>query len=267
MAIGTTNVSFSAIATEVGATANANVSLQDLGQKQVILNPGNSRQTYTLTDSITLTTEDSTVADNINMGGSNNYEASEFKSYDMNDPIVFSSVGSSVNSENETINVFNTASGNCIAPVKLSGEIYCSRVGNDLVWYVKEGLFSNFGVHNKEGNGINGATECARLAGIASNTSTTVSVAATTLQNDNQVGSTSTVSSGSTSSNLVSTNTKIGFDSRLDGFAECTGSSGRGVQVRIQLDFTVTHPDKRPRKFRFFVGLFGTFTTTNAECC
>ena len=267
MAIGTTNVSFSAIATEVGATANANVSLQDLGQKQVILNPGNSRQTYTLTDSITLTTQDSAIADNMNMGGSNNYEVSEFKSYDMNDPIVFSSVGSSVNSESETINVFATASGNCIAPVRLSGEIYCSRVGNDLVWYVSEGNFSNFGVHNKEGNGINGATECARLAGIASNTSTTVSVAATTLQNNNVVGSTATVSSGSTSSNLVSTNTKIGFDSRIFSFAECTGSSGRNVEVRMQLDFTVTHPDKRPRKFRFFVGLFGTFTTTNQECC
>ena len=49
MTIGTTNVSFSAIASEF-SLANTNLSLQDLGKKQIILNPGNSRQTYTLTD-------------------------------------------------------------------------------------------------------------------------------------------------------------------------------------------------------------------------
>ena len=269
MAIGTSNVTFSAIATELGATANSNVSLQGLGQKQVILNPTNSRQTYTLTDSITLTTQDSAVADNMNMGGSNNHEVSEFKSLTINDPIVFSSTTSSTGSESETVNVFNQASGSCQVLVRLSGEIYCKRVGTDLVWYVGGGANGNFGNHNKEGSAFDGNSsdvECARLAGIATNTSTTVSVSATTLENTTQLATTSTVSSGSTSSSLASTNTKIGFDCRHNGTFECAGNN-RQVKVRIQLDFTVTEPSKRPRTFRFFVGMFGLYSTTIAQCC
>ena len=52
MTIGTSNVSFSSIATEVGVAANSNISLKDVSQKQMILNPANSRQTFTLTDSL-----------------------------------------------------------------------------------------------------------------------------------------------------------------------------------------------------------------------
>ena len=268
MAIGTSNVSFSAMATELGATANSNVSLQDLGRGQIILNPGNSRQTYTLSDSITLTTEDSATADNMNMGGSSNYEVSEFKSLTINDPIVFSSTTSSTGSESETVNVFNQASGSCQVLVRLGGEIYCKRVGTDLVWYVGGGANGNFGNHNKEGSAFDGNSsdvECARL-GIATN-STHVSVSATTLENTTQLATTSTTSSGSTSSELASTNTKIGFDCRHNGTFECAGNN-RQVKVRLQLDFTVSGiPLARPRTFRFFVGMFGLYSTTIAECC
>ena len=66
MAIGTSNISFSTIAAEVGES-NSNLSRSDLCRKQIILNPSNSRQTYTLTDNLTLNSQDSTVADNMNL--------------------------------------------------------------------------------------------------------------------------------------------------------------------------------------------------------
>ena len=53
MTIGTTNIGFSTIATEVGLS-NTNLSLSDLCRKQIVLDPTNSRQTYTLTDNLTL---------------------------------------------------------------------------------------------------------------------------------------------------------------------------------------------------------------------
>ena len=57
MTIGTSNVSFSSIASEIGKS-QTNLSLKDAAQDTMILNPSNSRNTFTLTDSITLTTEE-----------------------------------------------------------------------------------------------------------------------------------------------------------------------------------------------------------------
>ncbi len=94
MTIGTSNVSFSSIAAELGKS-QTNLSLKDAAQDTLILNPGNSRQTFTLTDSLTLNTQDSATADNMNLAGSTNFEVSEFKSYDKAPQIIFSSSSSS----------------------------------------------------------------------------------------------------------------------------------------------------------------------------
>ena len=180
MTIGTSNVSFSSIAAEIGKS-QTNLSLRDAAQDTLILNPSNSRQTFTLTDSLTLNTQDSTVADNMNLAGSNNFEASEFKSYDKAGIIFSSSTNSSsTTADDETIvNLTGDNSGGCQVTVRMGGEIYCKRVGNDLVWYVGEGEFDT-GSHKKESTAIGSDTECARLAGVGS--STNVSVAYSVLQ-------------------------------------------------------------------------------------
>ena len=262
MTIGTSNVSFSSIAAEIGKS-QANLSLRDAAQDTLILNPGNSRQTFTLTDSLTLNTQDSTVADNMNLAGSNNFEASEFKSYDKVDEIIFSSSPNdgSLVSKNETLSVNNGSTaitGYCIVPVNMAGEIYGKRVGNDLVWYVSEGDYSSTGGHFKESSSFSSDTECARLAGVGS--STNVSVSYSILRQ------TSAFSSGSTNSSLASTNTKIGFDFRLSGVGECIQLE-HSIITGIQMDYTVTVPNYDARKFRFFVGFKGRYKTTAPNCC
>ena len=264
MAIGTSNVSFSVIATELGATANSNVSLQTLGTQQVIINPSNSRQTYTLTDSVTLTTQDSATSDNMNMTSSSNVEVSEFKSYTQANPIQFSSSSASNSSTVETVN-HNQGSiteGGCSAPVGLSGTIYAKRVGNDLVWYAARGNQSSQpGTHKKEASAFTSDTEVARLAGVGSSTNVAVS-----LSNLEQTGPTfaslsghGTVSTGSTNSSLNSTNTKIGFEIRVVGIME-TNTATQTLRHRYKYTYTVTAPSKRPRTFAFFVKLCGTYT-------
>jgi hypothetical protein len=267
MTIGTSNVSFSSIATEIGKS-QTNLSLRDAAQDTMILNPGNSRQTFTLTDSLTLNTQDSSVADNMNLAGSNNFEASEFKSYDKVPQIIFSSStnSSSTTADDETIvNLTGDNSGGCQVLVRMGGEIYCKRVGNDLVWYVGEGNFDT-GSHKKESTGIGSDTECARLAGVGS--STNVSVAYSVLQQQSGFfdASLGAFSSGSTNSSLASTNTKIGFDFRVTGLGECV-TSYHSFIVRTQIDFTVTVPNYDARIFRFFGGFRGRYRTTNANCC
>ena len=265
MTIGTSNVSFSSIAAEIGKS-QTNLSLRDAAQDTLILNPSNSRQTFTLTDSLTLNTQDSTVADNMNLAGSNNFEASEFKSYDKAGIIFSSSSSSSIASQDETIvNETGSNSGNCQVPVRMGGEIYCKRVGNDLVWYVGEGDI-NFGAHSKEGSAIGSDTECARLAGVGS--STNVSVAYSVLRQttgffDASLGA---YSSGSTNSSLGSTNTKIGFDFRISGLGECV-TNYHSFIIRTQIDFTVTVPNYDARIFRFFGGFRGRYRTTVSNCC
>jgi len=269
MTIGTANVSFSSIANEVGVTSNANISLQDTSQKQMILNPSNSRQTFTLTDSLTLTTQDTAVADNMNLASAPN-EVSQWSSYNQGDIQFSSSSSTNPNADHvETINHDKSTTGNCVALMKLSGEIYCKRVSNDLVWFINESTHSNITGHHKEtAAGTYNDVEVARLAGVGADTSTTVAVGFTTLENTNGgAGQTTVSSSGSTSSNLNSTNTKIGFRFVHQALHECTGSSGRITRQRFQLIFTVTKPSHNPRTFKLFVGLFGKATTTNSECC
>jgi hypothetical protein len=133
-------------------------------------------------------------------------------------------------------------------------------------------VLAQIGVHYKEGTQFTGAAgggtdpECARLAGVGSNTSTTVSVAYSTLETSGQVDVTAgAYSTGSTSNNLVSTNTRCGFDFRIGGTSECPNNVD--VVYRFQVDYTVTHPSHVPRKFRFFVALKGSYHSTRANCC
>jgi hypothetical protein len=264
MAIGTSNVSFSVIATELGATANSNVSLSALGTQQVILNPSNGRQTYALTDTITLSSQDSATADNMNMTSSSNVEVSEFKSYTQANPIQFSSSSGSNSSNVETVshNQGSITEGGCSADVGLSGAIYAKRSGSDLVWYAARGNQSSEpGTHRKEGSTLSSDTEVARLAGVGS--STNVSVALTNLeQTSGSFASTSghgTVSTGSTSSSLASTNTKIGFEIRVVGIME-TNTATQTLRHRYRYTYTVTAPSKRARTFAFFVKVCGVYT-------
>jgi len=267
MTIGTSNVSFSSIASEIGKS-QTNLSLRDAAQDTLILNPGNSRQTFTLTDSLTLNTQDSSVADNMNLAGSNNFEASEFKSYDKVPQIIFSSStnSSSTTADDETIvNLTGDNSGGCQVVVRMGGEIYCKRVGNDLVWYVGEGDFDT-GSHKKESTGIGSDTECARLAGVGSSTNVSVTYSVLQQQSGFFDASLGAFSSGSTNSSLGSTNTKIGFDFRISGLGECV-TSYHSFIVRTQIDFTVTVPNYDARIFRFFGGFRGRYRTTVSQCC
>ena len=265
MTIGTSNVSFSSIAAEIGRS-QTNMSLTDAGRDTLILNPSNSRQSFTLTDTITLTTQDTAVADNMNLS-SGAVEVSEFKSYNKVPQIVFSSTTSSVGNYPETIvrDTSNQSSNQCNTPVRGSAEIYCKRVGNDLVWYVGEGQLSSFqGTSRKEGSGFSGSdVECARLAGVGS--STTVSVTYSTAHSISGIigGVPGAFSSGSTSSNLSSTNTKIGFDFRINTTIEL--ASSQAVVFVYNVDFTVTVPNYDARVFRFSASPVKGQYTTNAN--
>jgi len=271
MTIGTSNVSFSAIAAEIGKS-QTNLSLRDAAQDTLILNPSNSRQTFTLTDSLTLNTEDTTVADNMNLAGSTNFEVSEFKSYNKAG-IVFSSSPNdgSITSQNETLNVTNgttAITGFCQVPVNMAGEIYCKRVGNDLVWYVSEGDYTTAGPggHSKESSGFGSDTECARLAGVGSSTNVSVSYSILRQTTGFFDAALSAFSSGSTNSSLASTNTKIGYDFRLSGMGECI-QNAHNIITCIIMDYTVTVPNYDARNFRFFVGFKGRYQTTASNCC
>ena len=269
MAIPTSSITMSGIATELDHSSGSNLKLSELGQDTIILNPGNSRQTFTLTDTVTLSVQDTATADNMNLS-SGSVEMSEFGGYTRPDNSISfsSSTNTGTGGTQETGNVFEQDEGaGCFVVARLSSEIYASRVGNDLVWYLDEGNFVLFGSHRKENSTYSGTQEVARLAGIASNTATTVSVDYNTLQNTNGIlGQATANSSGSTSSNLTSTNTKIGFDFRFQGTGECV-PNGADVIYRFSVDFTVTHPDYDKRVFRFFIGLKGRYSTGNQNCC
>jgi hypothetical protein len=264
MAIPTSSITMTGIATELGISTS-NISLDSLGDKMIVIDPGSSRQTFTLTDTITLTTDDTSVAANMNTG-SGSTQMSEFGGYTKADPIQFSSTNSAVSEQVETVNVYHSLSiPGCPVLIRLSSEIYAKRVSNDLVWYVGEGFYSNFGQHYKEGTQIGTDTEVARLAGVAANTSTTVSVSYSMVtQNPGFSDVTlSAVSTGSTSNNLVSSNTKCGFDFRLFGQSE-NNNSQQNVVYTMLVKYTVTHPNHVPRVFGFFVGLKGRYTGNNS---
>jgi hypothetical protein len=271
MAIPTSNITMTGIATELGISTS-NISLDSLGDKMIVIDPGSSRQTFTLTDTITLTTDDTSVAANMNTGVGST-KMSEFGGYTKANPIQFSSTNSAAVEQVETINVFhNLAINGCPVLIRLSSIIYAKRVGNDLVWYVGEGLYDNFGQHYKEGSGIGVDTECARLVGVGANTSTTVSVAYSMVTQNPNFSEVilSAVSAGSTSNNLVSTNTKCGYEFRLFGQSS-NNNTQQSVVYTMLVKFTVTHPNHVPRVFGFFVGLKGLYTANangsdNFEC-
>ena len=274
MTIATSNISASSIAAEIGKS-QSNMSITDAGRDTLILNPSNNRQTFTLTDSLTLTTQDTAVADNMNLS-SGSVEMSEFGGYNKVNQIVFSSTSSARVEHTETIlrDVGSQSTSQCFIPVIGSAEIYCKRVGQDLVWYVGEGHHASAtGTSRKEGSGFSGSdVECARLAGVGIN-STTVSV---TYSSAHQItgiigGVPTAVSSGSTSSNLVSTNTKIGFDFRIDTDLELA-NNGQDVVFVFHVDFTVSMGGGLydSRVFRFSASpMKGRFTTrvgSSQEC-
>ena len=275
MTIGTSNVSFSSINTEKSNAAgetpsNSNLSLNTMGTSTMILNPSNSRQTYTLTDSLTLTTQDSSVADNMNLASAPT-EASEFKSLAL-DGIQFSQSTQSQLDFHETINHQNSISNNgCFVTARLSAELWAQRVGNDLVWYIDEGDWYNIGTHRREGStGWQGNKEVARLAGVG--TSPTVSVAITQLENfqggtnsGGVFGSTSVSHLGSSSATMASTNTKWGYEVIYSALGECV--SGAHVRQRFQVDYTFNHPSYQNRVFTFFMALRGTYSTSSFTCC
>ena len=266
MAIPTSNITMTGIATELGISTS-NISLDSLGDKMIVIDPGSSRQTFTLTDTITLTTDDTSVAANMNTG-SGSTQMSEFGGYTKANPIQFSTTSAAFGEHSETVNSEQTVQQNaCFVPIRQSAGIYCQRSGNDLVWYVMRGNFSANSTHRKESSSFTSDTECARLAGIASNTSTTVSVTYSSayLQTGFTTFSSSALSTGSTSSNLVSSNTKIGFEFRVLGQGE--SQNQQTLLVGFNVDFTVSHPNHVPRVFRFPVAMKGRYTAGAQEAC
>ena len=264
MAIPTSNITMSGIATELGISTS-NISLNDLGDRMIVLDPGSSRQTFTLTDTITLTTDDTSVAANMNTATPN---MGDFGGYTKANPILFSNTASAFGQHDETANSEQTVQQNaCFVPIRQSVGIYCQRSGNDLVWKVMRGNFSLNSTHRKESSKFTSDTECARLAGIASNTSTTVSVNYTSayLQTGLTTFASSAISTGSTSSNLVSSNTKIGFEFRMLGQSE--SQNQQTVLLGFNVDFTVSHPNHVPRVFRFPVAMKGRYTGGSQEDC
>ena len=264
MAIPTSNISMNGIATELGISTS-NISLNNLGDRMIVLDPGSSRQTFTLTDTITLTTDDTSVAANMNTASPN---MGDFGGYTKANPIQFSSATATFGEHSETANSESTiANSGCFVPVRQSVGIYCQRSGNDLVWYVKRGSLTANCTHRKESSSFTSDTECARLAGIASNTSTTVSVTYSSayLQTGFTTFASSALSTGSTSSNLVSSNTKIGFEFRIIGNGENTSQTT--VLVGYNVDFTVSHPTHVPRIIRFPVAMKGRYTAVPNNPC
>lgn len=264
MAIPTSNISMNGIATELGISTS-NISLNDLGDRMIVLDPGSSRQTFTLTDTITLTTDDTSVAANMNTATPN---MGDFGGYTKANPIKFSTATATFGQHDETVNSEQIVQQNtCFVPVRQSAGVYCQRSGNDLVWYVMRGSLSANSTHRKESSSFTSDTECARLAGIASNTSTTVSVTYSSayLQTGLTSFSSSALSTGSTSSNLVSSNTKIGFEFRILGQSDVIGQ--QTLLVGFNVDFTVSHPTHVPRVFRFPVAMKGRYTAGAQFAC
>ena len=71
-------------------------------------------------------------------------------------------------------------------------------------------------------------------------------------------------SSGSTSSNLVSTNTKIGYKATTMAMIECA-IGGCNSKFSWPMDFVVTVAGCEPRTFRFYMGYWVHGSTT--YCC
>tara|TARA_Y100000996_G_scaffold410286_1_gene392382 strand:+ start:343 stop:1146 length:804 start_codon:yes stop_codon:yes gene_type:complete len=267
MTIGTTNIGFSTIATEVGL-ANTNLSLSDLCREQIVLDPANSRQTYTLTDNLTLTTADATVADNMNLASGPD-EVSEFKSFGQ-DGIQFSSSSIQVSTEVESYQHQTSVSGSCIVQLQTSIRVWVQRSGNDLVFYADEGSHGSLDYHYREGTAVSGTQELARLAGVgtgATNVTQTISLSQSQGSGGiigaiafNTTGLTGTT--GTTSS----TNSKIGYNYYGSFMGECIPSGANLVKV-YRHGFNITPVGKRVRTINFYTAIKSQLFTNVDQCC
>ena len=267
MTIPTTNIGFSTIATEVGLS-NSNLSLSDLCRDQIVLDPANSRQTYTLTDNLTLSTADATVADNMNLASGPD-EVSEFKSFGQ-DGIQFSSASSNVATEVESYQHQTNVSGSCVTGLITSVRLWVQRSGNDLVFYADEGSHGVLDYHYREGTSVSGTQELARLAGVGTG-ATSVSQTITSIHNVGQggiIGSIAFNTSGltGTSGNTSSTNSKIGYNYYGSFIGECIPSGASLVKV-YRHGFNITPVGKRVRTINFYTAIKSNMTTNVDECC
>ena len=267
MTIGTSNISFSTIATEVGLS-NSNLSLSDLCRNQIVLDPANSRQTYTLTDNLTLSTADATVADNMNLASGPD-EVSEFKSFGQ-DGIQFSSASSNVAAEVESYQHQTSVSGSCVTGLITSVRLWVQRSGNDLVFYADEGTHGSISAHYREGSTVSGTVELARLAGVGTG-ATNVTQTITSIHNVGQggiIGSIAFNTTGLTASSgtTASTNSKIGFNYFGSFLGECITSGAAMVKV-YRHGFNITPVGKRVRTINFYTAIKSIMITQITDCC
>ena len=267
MTIPTSNIGFSTIATEVGLS-NSNLSLSDLCRKQIVLDPANSRQTYTLTDNLTLSTADATVADNMNLASGPD-EVSEFKSFGQ-DGIQFSSASSSNSTEVESYQHQTSVSGSCQVALLTSIRLWVQRSGNDLVFYADEGSHGSLQFHYREGSSVSGTQELARLAGVGTG-ATNVTQTISSIYNVGAggiIGSVSFNNTGGlqTSGTLQSTNTKVGYNYFGSFMGECI-PSGAALTKVWRHGFNITPVGKRVRTINFYTAIKSQMFTNVDECC
>ena len=267
MTIPTTNIGFSTIATEVGLS-NSNLSLSDLCREQIVLDPTNGRQTYTLTDNLTLTTADATVADNMNLASGPD-EVSEFKSFGQ-DGIQFSSASSNVAHEVESYQHQTSVSGSCVTGLVTSIRLWVQRSGNDLVFYADEGSHGTLSTHYREGSSVSGTVELARLAGVGTG-ATNVTQTVTSIHSTGQggiIGSVGFNTTGLTASSgtTASTNSKIGYNYYGSFLGECITSGAALVKV-YRHGFNITPVGKRVRTINFYTAIKSILFTNQDECC
>ena len=267
MTIGTSNISFSTIATEVGLS-NSNLSLSDLCRKQIILGSSNPLQTYNITDNLTLSTTDNVIADNMNLASGPD-EVSEFKSFGQ-DGIQFSSASSNVAHEVESYQHQTSVSGSCVTGLVTSIRLWVQRSGNDLVFYADEGSNGSLQYHYREGTSVSGTQELARLAGVGTG-ATSVSQTITSIHSTGAggiIGSVAFNTTGltGTSGNTSSTNTKIGYNYHGSFIGECIPSGASLVKV-YRHGFNITPVGKRVRTINFYTAIKSQMFTNQDECC
>ena len=274
------NIGVSTVRAELGLSFSAgdDISIKDMNTKHIAVDLSNttdSRFTLTKKTGMTMTSDDvATTAQNAL--ASNPSSLGEWRSYDYVNPIVFSSYSASTASTAQSVTGLLTSyeTTSCIVFVQNSVELYCKRVGNDIVWYGGEGTYGSTHITNTEGGtSITSDTEVARLAGAATTSSTgdtTVSVTYGTAYNAQGIyeAGPAAVSSGSTGSQMTSTNTKVGYEMKTSGASECHPNGDYNVH-RWNLDFTVNPVGMNSRVIRFFTGysIYARNPYPNRECC
>jgi hypothetical protein len=273
----------STVRAELGLSysSNDNISLADMNTKHIAVDLSNttdSRFTLTRLSGVTMTTDDIATS-NQNALASNPSSLGEWRGYDFVNPIVFSSYSSSYADDGQTVQgeLVSYQSSSCQQLVRSSVELYCKRVGNDIVWYGGEGDYGSTHTTTTEGGAvITSDTEVARLAGAATTSSTgdtTVAVSYGTAYSSQGIfeAGPAAFSSGSTSSQMTSTNTKVGYEMRTLGTSECHPNGDYNIH-RWNLDFTVTPIGMNARTFRFYTG-YSIYARNpyasgqNRQCC